>query len=122
MKKKVPSQKQLQQPKSNSLAGLLDRKENINQEAGQPKGGGNDDGNSLAGGEIQKVKVSKVKKPEMLLIKRSAINSIISTGASNKEYENESFEDNKSAEGRPQIENIADREIQPTGSLLQAKT
>jgi hypothetical protein len=78
--------------------------------------------NTVTGGDIQKIKVAKAKKPEMLLIKRSAINSIVSTGDSHRNYDNESFEDNKSVEGPPRIETYADKELQPSGSSLQKKT
>lgn len=96
---------------------MLDRKENINQEATIPKAPANEDGNTVTGGgDIQKIKVSKAKKPEMLLIKRSAINSIVSTGDSHRNYDNESFEDIKSVEGGPPwLETVADKERQPSG-------
>jgi hypothetical protein len=111
MKKKVSSVKQLQQPKSTSIAGMLDRKENINQEGGLPKATNNEDGSAVTGGDIQKIRVSKGMKPEMLLIKRSAINSIVSTGDSHRNYDNETFEDINSVEGPPRIETVTDKEI-----------
>lgn len=90
---------------------MLDRKENINQETPLSGPGGKDDGKTASSSDIQKIKVSKVKKPEMLLIKRSAINSIISTGISNRDYDNESFEDNKSLEGPPKTETVPDKDL-----------
>ena len=100
---------------------MLDRKENINQEAGLTQAATNDDASTATGGDIQKIKVSKGRKPEMLLIKRSAINSIVSAGDSHRNYDNESFEDNKSVEGPPRIETVPDKEHQTSGLSVQKK-
>ena len=81
----------------------------------------NDDASTATGGDIQKIKVSKGRKPEMLLIKRSAINSIVSAGDSHRNYDNESFEDNKSVEGPPRIETVPDKEHQTSGLSVQKK-
>ena len=100
---------------------MLDRKENINQEAGLAQAATNEEGVAVTGGDIQKIKVSKGRKPEMLLIKRSAINSIVSAGDSHRNYDNESFEDNKSVEGPPRIETIPDKDHQSSGLTVQKK-
>jgi hypothetical protein len=51
------------------------------------------------GADVQKFSIQNTKKTEMLLLKKSAVASVISPpGISHGEYDNDTFEDNKSVE------------------------